>query len=82
MHVAMHWEEHPDMENIRNGLNCEDHYDNDQFRNILYQHTPLLQEPPDDLDETWRHGIFLNGGGVIDLELARNYSKARRHFWI
>jgi hypothetical protein len=36
-----------------------------------------LQEPPDDLDETWRHGIFLNGGGVDEyLELARSYKQS------
>ena len=40
----------------------------------LYLHTPLIQEPPDDLDETWRHGILLVGGGRYEyLELARNY---------
>ncbi|HVT17989.1 MAG TPA: hypothetical protein VHQ90_17660 [Thermoanaerobaculia bacterium] len=77
MHVAMHWEENPDIENIEAGLNCEDHYDNDRYRDMLYQHTPLLQEPPDDLDETWRHGIFLNGGGVDEyLELARSYKQS------
>ena len=82
MHVAMHWEEQPDMENIKSGLNCEDHYD-DRYRDILYRHTPLLQEPPDDLDETWRHGIFLNGGGDgIDLEFARNYRQSARPFLI
>jgi hypothetical protein len=77
MHVAMHWEEQPDMENIKSGLNCEDHYDDDRYRDILYRHTPLLQEPPDDLNETWRHGIFLSGGGDgIDLELARTYRQS------
>jgi hypothetical protein len=77
MHVAMHWEENPDIENIEAGLNCEDHYDNDQYREILYQHTPVLQDPPDDLDETWRHGVFLNGGGVDEyLELARSYKQS------
>ena len=40
----------------------------------LYLHTPLIQEPPDDLDETWRHGILLVRGGRYEyLELARNY---------
>jgi hypothetical protein len=77
MHVAKHWEEHPDMEAIRAGLNCEDHYNDDQCRQILYGHTPLLQEPPDDLDETWRHGLLLNGGGVGQyLELARSYKQS------
>lgn len=77
MHVCMHWEEAPDFENIEAGLNCEDHYHNEQYREMLFSHTPLLQEPPDDLDETWRHGIFLNGGGVDQfLELARSYKQS------
>lgn len=77
MHVCMHWEEDPDFKNIEAGLNCEDHYENEQYREMLYLHTPLLQEPPEDLDETWRHGIFLNGGGVDQfLELARSYKQS------
>ena len=77
MHVCMHWEDNPDFENIEAGLNCHDHYDNDRYVEMLYLHTPLLQEPPDDLDETWRHGIFLNGGGVDQfLELARSYRQS------
>jgi hypothetical protein len=39
-----------------------------RHREILYNHTPLLQEPLDDLDETWRHG----------LEPARSYKKIIR----
>jgi hypothetical protein len=39
------------------GLEREDHFD-DQYRDLLYAHTPILQEPPDDLDETSRHGIL------------------------
>jgi hypothetical protein len=73
MYVVMHWEDDPDMEAIRMGLNSENHYE-DEYRQMLYRHTPLLQEPPDGLDETWRHGVFLNGGSVNEfLELARNY---------
>lgn len=76
IHVAMHWEEHPDMEAIHIGLNREDHHE-DEYRELLYRNTPILQEPPDDLDETWRHGIFLNGGGVDEyLELARSYKQS------
>lgn len=76
IYVAMHWEDNPDMEAIRIGLNREDHYD-EQFRQLLYGGTPILQEPPDDLDETWRHGILLNGGDVgAYLDLARNYKQS------
>lgn len=74
MHVAMQWESNPDIESIRISLNCEEHLDNDLYRRILYAHTPILQEPPEDLDETWRSGVFLNGGGVDEyLTLARSY---------
>ena len=77
MHVCMHWEGEPDFANIEMGLNCEDHYENEQYRDMLYLHTPLLQEPPEDLDETWRYGIFLNGGGVDEfLELTRSYRES------
>jgi hypothetical protein len=71
--VCLHWEESPDIEAIRIGLNQEDHYEEELVQN-LYSYTPLLQDPPDDLDETWRHGVLLNGANLNeDLELARNY---------
>jgi len=75
-YVTMHWEEDPDLEAICAGLNCEEQYD-DRNREILYRNTPILQEPPDDLDETWRHGMLLNGGSVNQyLELAREYKQS------
>jgi len=77
MHVAMHWEEQPDIENISAGLDSDDQYEDPRYREILYRNTPLLQDPPDDLDETWRHGLFLNGGTVDQyLELARSYRQS------
>lgn len=76
MHVAMHWEDHPDMEAIEIGLNSGAQHE-DRYREILYCNTPLLQEPPDELDGAWRNGIFLNGGGVDEyLELARSYKQS------
>jgi hypothetical protein len=32
------------------GLEREDHFD-DQYRDLLYAHTPILREPPDDLEK-------------------------------
>ncbi len=73
MLVAFYWEDNPDTEAIRVRLGSEDHFDG-RFRQILYRHTPVLQERPEGLDETWRHGIFLNGGTVDGyLALARSY---------
>jgi hypothetical protein len=72
-YVGYEWEDEPDIESIKIGLNLENHYE-EVFVEHVYLHTPLLQEPPDDLDETWRHGILLCGGGRHEyLELARNY---------
>jgi hypothetical protein len=73
VYVAMYWEDDPDVESIRMGLNAEEHHA-DEYRDILYLNTPILQERPDDLDETWRQGFLLNGAGVDEYaELARNY---------
>lgn len=74
MHVVMHWGPNPDIESIRISLNCEEHVSNDLYRRTLYEHTPILQDAPDWLDEIWTHGVFLNGGGVDEyLTLARSY---------
>jgi hypothetical protein len=79
LYVAYYWEDNPDLESIRAGLNSGDHFE-ERFLEFLYQHTPLLQEPPDGIDETWRHGMFLNGAGVDEfLDLARSISRLPRH---
>jgi hypothetical protein len=75
IHVAMYWEDHPDLEAIRAGLNTEVYLDDERYRELLYMHTPLFQEPPGDLDETWTHGVLLNGG-VYFVELARTYKQS------
>jgi hypothetical protein len=73
LYVAFYWEDNPDLESIRTGLNAGDQFD-ERYIKFLYQHTPILQEPPDGIDETWRHGIFLNAAGVNEfLDLARSY---------
>lgn len=72
-YVGSEWEDDPDIDAIRIGLNLGNHRE-PVFIEHLYSHTPLLQEPPSNLDETWRHGILLNGGRRHDcLELARIY---------
>jgi hypothetical protein len=76
MYVYIHTDGGDDIEEIRADLDREYQY-NDQNRDLLYANTPILQDPPDDLDETWRHGILLNGGGVDGyLALARNYRES------
>jgi hypothetical protein len=73
IYVGHSWEDEPDLECIKIGLNRDEHHD-DPYLEELYLRTPLIQESPDGLDETWRHGILLVGGGRYEhLELARGY---------
>jgi len=73
-YVWHEWEDNPDIEAIKIGLNLGNHFE-EPFVQHLYLHTPLLQEPPDGLGESWRHGILICGVGGRHgyLELARNY---------
>lgn len=74
-YVSYYWEDEPDLESIKIGLNNAEHSDM-RFVEQLYMHTPLIQEPPDGLDESWSHGILLVGGNRYQfLELARNYRR-------
>jgi DNA-binding transcriptional MerR regulator len=50
-----------------------DYHREPKYREHLYCHTPLLQEPPDGLDETWRHGCLYTPSFFTPFELARNY---------
>jgi hypothetical protein len=75
-YVGNKWEDDPDLEAIRIGLNRDEHYEK-RFVEHLYLHTPLLQEPPHELDETWPHGfLWVGGHGQERFELARNYRNA------
>ncbi len=74
--VGNEWEHDPDLEAIKIGLNRDEHF-NERFVEHLYLHTPLLQEPPDNLDETCLHGfLWVGGHGQARFELARNYRYA------
>jgi hypothetical protein len=74
-YVQMYWEEDPDIESIRIGLNCGDHAE-DVYRAVKTQFTPLFQPPPEDLDETWGWGTLLGGmvgGGSDSYDLAEAF---------
>lgn len=73
LHVQHRWKAEPDVESIKLALSRGEHREGPLVEH-LYLHTPLLQEPPDDIDATWRHGVLLTGGARYGyLELARNY---------
>ncbi len=69
MYVYEHWEDNPDFESIRVGLNCGGHLDSPYYGNVLTSILPIFQQPPEELDETWRHGSLLGGmcGDVIEV---------------
>jgi hypothetical protein len=72
-YVSTLWEDEPDLECIKIGLNREDHLE-EKFYECLYLNSAILQELPEGLDETWRHGVLRVGGhGQERFELARNY---------
>src|ERR1035437_9949126 len=74
--VCEHWEAEPDLAAIKIRLNEEETEEHpyEKFFELLYQNSPILQEPPEGLDETWRHGVLWIGGhGQERFELARNY---------
>jgi hypothetical protein len=74
-YVSTYWAEEPDFEYIEAGLNCGAHQ-GEPYDDILTSVTPLFQEPPEELDETWRHGSLVDGG-VFDLfSLADSYKLA------
>jgi hypothetical protein len=74
-YASMYWEDEPDLQSIKVGLNRGDHCD-EPYDDVLTQVTPLFQEPPDDLDNTWRHGDLLSVGVVDEFELADSYKLA------
>jgi hypothetical protein len=75
-YVFEYWEDDPDIENIEAGLNCGDHQD-ERYDGILASITPLFQDPPEGLDEAWRHGGLVGGWFAVDnFELADAYKLA------
>ena len=74
--VSEFWEEEPDLEHIHAMLNCGDQ-DSDRYVEFVHLHTPIFQETPDDLDETWTHGVLLNSMWLRPkIEVARAYKYA------
>lgn len=76
-YVSMYWEDDPDLESIRCGLNSEDYFE-DIYNDFISELTPLFVGPPEDLNEDWRHGTLI--GGMAELSdtfaLADSYKLA------
>lgn len=75
-YVFEYWEDEPDYECIKIGLNCEYHRD-DRYLEVAHLSSPIFQEIPEGLDETWTHGVILNDAKINNpLEVARAYKYA------
>ena len=72
--VAYFWEEDPDLENIHAMLNCGEHR-HERFSELARLHTPVFQEVPDEIDETWQHGVLV--GGMVYAETATELDSAQ-----
>lgn len=76
-YVSMFWEDDHDIESIKRGLNAKEHYE-EIFENLIMLVIPLFIDPPEELNENWRHGSLIGGfAEVIDLfKLADSYRMA------
>jgi hypothetical protein len=76
-YISMYWEDQPDLESIKMCLNTGSHYEG-LYDKLLISVTPLFQEPPENLDETWRHGTVIGGMAEIGdvFALAESYKLA------
>ncbi len=76
-YVSVYWEDDPDFESIKCGLNSGEHFE-DEYKGLISQATPIFQELPNGLNEDWRHGSVI--GGMWDIRsnfaLADSYKLA------
>ncbi|WP_342648244.1 HEPN domain-containing protein [Mucilaginibacter sp. CSA2-8R] len=60
-HIIQYWEEQPDFENIKHGLNSNCHHDDTFIDEFILLNTPFIINLPEDIDESWRHGVLFVG---------------------
>ncbi len=60
-YVFYYWEEDADVEYIKMGLNSNSHFENDLIDNMLIGLTPIFIDVPENIDESWKHGVVLTG---------------------
>jgi hypothetical protein len=60
-YIFTYWEENPDIEYIKIGLNSNNHYEDELIYDLLVETIPVFIEPPENMDETWKHGVLFGG---------------------
>ncbi|WP_157098056.1 hypothetical protein [Niabella ginsenosidivorans] len=63
-YVLMYWEDDPDIEYIKIGLNSNSQFEDESIDNLITSITPLFRAMPEDIDETWSGVVF---GGEFEL---------------
>ena len=72
-YVFLNWEDEPDIENIRYGLNSNNHWDNDLIENTIQSVIPIFRDIPENIDEPWRGVVF---GGEFELSVLFETAKS------
>lgn len=72
------WEDEPDIEYIKIGLNSNSQYQNELIDHLIVEITPFFSEPSNDMDEFWKHGVLFGGLAEIGdmFFLANSYKLA------
>lgn len=74
--VAEHLELGNEGEDVHYALNSGRQYD-ESLLEFARLHSPLFQDPSDEMDETWQHGVLIGGMACRDLpEVAKAYKLA------
>ena len=68
------WEEDDgDYSSVYHALNSGEQYE-ERLRQIAYFATPVFQQPPEELDETWVNGVLIGGMAEYDwLSIAQSF---------
>lgn len=74
--VANHLELGNDSDDVHFALNSGEQY-TERLLEMAELHSPLFQDPPEEMDETWQHGTLIGGMACRDLpQVARAYKLA------
>jgi hypothetical protein len=77
-YILQYWEDEPDFENIKYGLNSNSHHDDFLIDEFILLNTPFIIDLPEDIDESWRHGVLFIGISEFGdtFVLAKSYKMA------
>lgn len=74
--ISEHWDDDPDLEHIHFLLNSNE-YEGGPYAGTSRLNTPIFQQVPEEIDESWQHGCVISGMAFRDWHhLARSYKLA------